>query len=469
MAIRYLSFDFDGCLFNSNYVKADHGGFTKHLGDAVLIHNRAFLDQIKLENADFDEVYALIGSNRQSYELDYANMGSRTTFKGSCVPAIKTICEDLDVKFNPFLIADVTANLPHGTSYNLIMQEIKDNSYFEDPKQSHATCDMDDTKRSLLFAQVQNAAAKHPQEEIIFDFFDDRDDILYGLSDLFKNHPHLLPKNVTLRLNKYTGADVNLLTSLKGTGELYSDYCEHVINMLEASSNWNVFDEYLAKIQTGVGETSSIDVTEVTAENHSNITELAEPLASVGPEMATVEFTETIDETEELPKEKEATEMTSVDYLDTYDLLEKYLEGAETDSYDSISDTSESTSDDSDIEFDIENGSEKETEAQSYALGDLSFDDSNKENSPELVEAHSIENHAGIGKPIVAAETATSHSNSAIEQAGTSAIRTQELNLNPASNPGRNQYAFHKPAQINRAPMKLPTDNLCNSSSCLVS
>ncbi|RUR28392.1 hypothetical protein [Legionella qingyii] len=313
MKIRYLSFDFDGCLFNPSYAQAEHFEFTKHLGDAVLVHNRRFLEQIKRENAAFDNVVALIGSNRQSYETDQLNMGPQKAFKGSCCPAIKTVCADLNITFDPFLLADVTGNLPFGTSYNLIMQEIEAGNFMQDTTQyEHATCPGEEYKVSLLFAQMQKAAADHPNEEIIFDFFDDRYEILMGRAkEFFTKYPHMIPKNVTLRMNRYAGDDVTLMASIEGTGEPYSNYPEHVNNML--NDLW-AHDE----IANSLKPISNEQHTDIVLENNYKFEEQVKALETAiqtGEYIALnlaareidhiVEYTEAVDTNEELSTEKE--------------------------------------------------------------------------------------------------------------------------------------------------------------------
>lgn len=465
MAIRYLSFDFDGCLFNLDYIQSPHLEFKKHLGDAVLVHNRAFLDQLKIENTQFDEVVALIGSNRQSYVDDANNYGfSPSTFKGSCFPAIRTVCADLNVKFDPFLLADVAGNLPFGTSYDLIMQEIADDTY-ADPKRTHATCTMDETKRTLLFAQMQKAAADHPNEKIIFDFFDDRDDILtWHLYEFYTQHPHMIPKNVTLRLNKYMGSDVTLLASIEGTGESHSDYCEHVNYMLD--NLWghydfantlkliskehtdSVLENFIKLEEQAIALESSIHKGEHIVEHTETINELGAALASLNlaaQEIESVDDYMDVDENEELATEKEAG-VTTNDFSDMSD---------------------ESSDEDSDLEFFEDNGREKELDAGTDDISDsdLSVDASDEESDLELVEDNGREKEADAGKQTLATEPSTIHARSQAEPAN--------QQRNPAGNPGRNQYAFLKPVaapKINRAPIALPEDKLCTSgSSCLIS
>ncbi|WP_454782632.1 hypothetical protein [Legionella sp. WA2022007384] len=229
MTIRYLSFDFDGCLFNKKYAALPDKDLTKHLGNAVLDTNRTFLDWIKKGNAKSSAVYAFIGSTRQDYSIDLMNSGYIYNFRGSCCPAIETICNALGMNLDPLMLADIEGDLESGTSFNRIMDEIKNNTWMDSRKNIHKHISLDvdkvdEYKRTILFAQMQKAAADHPDETIVFDFFDDRLDILFTLKDYFTKHPHLIPKNVRLRLNAYAGEDVSLKAEISGVGAPIANY-----------------------------------------------------------------------------------------------------------------------------------------------------------------------------------------------------------------------------------------------------
>ncbi|MCW8400245.1 hypothetical protein OQJ26_15780 [Legionella sp. PATHC038] len=233
MTIRVLSFDFDGCLFNTAYSNAPYTNFDKHLTDAVLIHNEKFLEQLRHENERFSQVIAMIGSNRQSFAIDILNRGFLQSFKGSCCSAIQTVCNYLHVDFNPLLLADLYNSLEPGTAYQLIMDEIKSGKWIDGGALEHKECPVDQFKVPLIFAQMQEAAAKNPDEQIIFDFYDDRHDILASLQEFYSSHPHTIPKNVLLRLNHYDGAEPTLKEVLVGEGTVLNNYPEIVVNMLD--------------------------------------------------------------------------------------------------------------------------------------------------------------------------------------------------------------------------------------------
>lgn len=220
MMIRVLSLDFDGCLFHQGYISSGNKD--------VINSNADFLATIKQTNQEFTKVYTLVGSNRQSFNVDLLNMIG----KGSCFPAIQRISRHLDTTFDRFLLADIFGDLPAGTSYNRAM--ISMTGGFEEGE-SHSDWIFDETKVTLIYAQIHKIATQHPNEPIIFDFYDDRGngarahhDILEHLRDFYTTHAHLIPANVTLRLHQYAGGPVTLMNEIKGTGFIDENYRQTV-------------------------------------------------------------------------------------------------------------------------------------------------------------------------------------------------------------------------------------------------
>jgi len=109
MAIRILSFDFDGCLFNINF----HSSRIKN----IIRANLSFLNKIRKQNHMFSDAVTFIGSNRQSHAIDRANSVHNGT--GSCFPAIQKVSNYLHTALDPFLLADIYGDLPDGTAYFL--------------------------------------------------------------------------------------------------------------------------------------------------------------------------------------------------------------------------------------------------------------------------------------------------------------------------------------------------------------
>lgn len=222
---RVLSFDFDGCLFNLTYMKANDRD--------VVQHNLEFLEYIKSENSAFEKVTCFIGSNRQSKALDDNNryaIGPEGFFdKGSCFPAIRVLSEYLNASLDATLLADIVHDLPEGESYR--------RATTSDYQGDHVDTYFDGTKLTLLYAQIHKAAMEDPTAEIIYDFYDDREDILYALKEFFKRSPGLIPQNVTLRLNQYAGKREGALLPVyhasTGEGFIDSNYRLTVKHMFE--------------------------------------------------------------------------------------------------------------------------------------------------------------------------------------------------------------------------------------------
>ena len=77
------------------------------------------------------------------------------------------------------------------------------------------------------FTQIEHQFQHRHQTKdypVVFDFYDDRQDILSGLNNFFSAHPELLPRNVILRLHRYDAHSSNYLNacyaSIKGTGKI---------------------------------------------------------------------------------------------------------------------------------------------------------------------------------------------------------------------------------------------------------
>ena len=221
-SVRVLSFDFDGCLFNKNYKWESTAGRRSY--NAVIVKNKPFLDAIKIENTLYREVTAFIGSARQSKWLDKAN--SRRNGTESCFDAIQKVCHYLHIEFNPLLLTDVYQGLPGGTSYwRAIGAEPGNNLDFPG----------DETKLTLIYAQMHAAALEYPNDTITFDFYDDRAHdtshargILSFLSQVFKEYPQLIPSNVLLRLNHYAGARPSVFSVINGRGPCERHYVSKI-------------------------------------------------------------------------------------------------------------------------------------------------------------------------------------------------------------------------------------------------
>ncbi len=237
MAIRVLSFDFDGCLFHTACRSSPLKG--------VVAQNQNFLDLIKTENKQFSKVITFVGSNRQSKDVDDVN--AIAWGRGSCFPAIIEVSEVLSATLDRFLLADVYGGLRDGESFARAIQSDTGSSGSSGSPGSpvaHADWLFDETKVTILYAQMHKIAMENPTTEIVFEFYDDRGcgkrrlvDILEWLKTFYETHHVLIPKNVTLRLNHYAGNTVTKTSEIKGTGEIDENFRETVKEMAEQTRN----------------------------------------------------------------------------------------------------------------------------------------------------------------------------------------------------------------------------------------
>lgn len=203
--------DADGCFFAGhenlkNHIKTTKSGITK--------------TNTKL----------MCGSARQDIFTDYSNASSRGT--PSIFKALFVFSEELACDLDRFLLADLYNNKDDGYNFDLGLEQLDDEGKYHkaiaDQHHYDQWC-FDDSKFTLLYAQLHHVAKKYPNDDIVFNFYDDRESILKGLRMVFINYPHLMPKNVTLKLHKYAGKQVELLTVKSGTGEVDLNYRSTVV------------------------------------------------------------------------------------------------------------------------------------------------------------------------------------------------------------------------------------------------
>ncbi|MDR3442413.1 MAG: hypothetical protein P4L65_05290 [Legionella sp.] len=230
MTIRVLSLDFDGCLAHIAYLKST--------ARDIIDSNRRFLRALRRDNHLYKESTIFIGSNRQSKNTENGNAKNNNAF---CFPVMDEVKDYLQVTFDTFLLADIYGDLQAGLSYHRAMNK----GY----RGAHAGWIFDETKVTLLYAQMHKIAHEEPHEPIIFDFYDDRsEDILPWLTTFYTDYPELIPNNVTLRLNHYAGAKHTLLSQIQGTGFIDSNYRQTVKDMAEQT----IAQQPAASIQTKI-------------------------------------------------------------------------------------------------------------------------------------------------------------------------------------------------------------------------
>lgn len=224
--ILYISPDFDECLFNRRYQYSDDE-------NRLINKNLMFFNRVmgEIKTGEFKEVVLMSGSSRQSLYNDYDNSqrylnlpSTESSFTAldnirnhlkKCVKEDLTV-KDVTVKRDPILLADLYGDRPSGDTFEKATNDIEA-AYKLAPALSkpHESTKIkgydypgylyDVSKITLLYMQMHKAASDNPNEEIIFNFYDDRQDILVGLSDFFSIHNYLMPPNLTLNLYSYKG------------------------------------------------------------------------------------------------------------------------------------------------------------------------------------------------------------------------------------------------------------------------
>lgn len=212
--IKVASVDADGCIFRFDVLSTI-------IPRDVVTQNKVLLTHIKSEMAGYDKKILMSGSNRQSYRIDKVNADRNNTMLFA--DALLLIYQHLTstqptVELNKYLLADSYANLAHGHSFDLITAPDRHEHT------NHKEYIFDKFKLSLLYAQMHKIASENPDDEIVFDFFDDREDILYSLQNTFSKHPELIPPNLTLHLYQYNNKILTPFFETKGNSNNLIDY-----------------------------------------------------------------------------------------------------------------------------------------------------------------------------------------------------------------------------------------------------
>jgi hypothetical protein len=202
---------------------------------------------------------------------------------------VKQVSDYLGSTLDPFLLADIYGALPSGESYAHAIDK--------DYKGSHSDWLFDETKATIIYAQMHKSALENPNEEIIFDFYDDRGfgmrapkDILEELHEFFSKNPELIPPNVTLRLNHYAGDKVRSMEPIKGKKDniIDANYRKTVLDMAEVTKkNDTNYDGIMTPIYVARN---------VTAKDLNNRLALMLPIKSVAPLVSVKEGVDEVDE-----------------------------------------------------------------------------------------------------------------------------------------------------------------------------
>ena len=128
-------------------------------------------------------------------------------------------------------MSDLCSEEKHGTNFD---QTISNRQLIN--KTGHELHDKainDKTKVTLLYTQMHKIASEHPDDTILFDFYDDQNYILNSLKYTFAVHPDLIPKNVTLNLKQYDGKCLSNIKSIQGEGRIDFNYADNIKLLLQ--------------------------------------------------------------------------------------------------------------------------------------------------------------------------------------------------------------------------------------------
>lgn len=225
--INIRSFDMDGCIFNTKYLSL-------HSQNRLIEANEKLIEGIsrEIQQEQYDIVYCMLGSNRQSLRIEKINQRNGNSFG-----ALFALCEELQKRVTPikchvdkYLLADTYGKVANGENCSKALKN----------SQSYQFADwlFDDSKLTIVYAQIHKIASENPSAEITYDFYDDRylnKDILKGLADFFTANPDLVPHNLRIRFHHYAGADVTQVAEIAGKGKIDKNYQDHIHLMIHSA------------------------------------------------------------------------------------------------------------------------------------------------------------------------------------------------------------------------------------------
>lgn len=253
--VQAYSFDADNCLYNKDYYRSTNPLIQ---GDVIAANNKllsGIKDEINTQNCN--DVRIFIGSARQDIIIDFLNTFLKSQGikkqKLNVTPetAVETIqkiaeaiskdCPNTRIAIEKMLMADITSDHSNGHAFSAFINSVNStaetltdikskinfltglSSALKRHFKGHSQWSInDETKCSIVYAQVHKLAEEFDRNgekaNIVFNFYDDREDITNDVQHLFEARRDLLPHNVTLNVYQYNGDTPVLKSSIKGTG-----------------------------------------------------------------------------------------------------------------------------------------------------------------------------------------------------------------------------------------------------------
>lgn len=250
LKIHVLSFDADGCLFHARY-RWNWNDLNPENQNKIIATNKEFLDSIKSNSSQYDTEFVLNGSARQTAFIDDINATNPKNPEfctESCFTALQKVCTYIGVPLNKFLLPDAYDNIPDGTTFDeaLLALDERTPPMTQSKQYPRSTFISDVSKLTLLYAQMHKVAKENPHDDVIFDFYDDKGKnknpnfrLLDDLYAFFELYPEMIPRNVTLRLNKYVGKGVTPYSPIKGYGVIDTHYKSTIKQMVTIAKRQN--------------------------------------------------------------------------------------------------------------------------------------------------------------------------------------------------------------------------------------
>lgn len=253
MPILISSFDHDGCLASNKFKTiSELIAAQKVLFDGILSQ---YGEEIN-GSPYFTAHKVMIGSNRQSFNVDCIN--AIKNGNGMVMPLAQAISTRLNAEFDELTLADIKAKKKPGYHTKLFLKVAKElgldldlrmhfaeltliHKFIEKFGSSYRFSDFDysEDKINILYAQIHHQASLYPDEEITFNFFDDKRSILNSLYEFFKKFPELLPENIQLNLYLYNQFEFCLLyPSIYGQNFIDFNYYETVNIMAQIAKSF---------------------------------------------------------------------------------------------------------------------------------------------------------------------------------------------------------------------------------------
>ncbi|OAJ34432.1 hypothetical protein [Piscirickettsia salmonis] len=159
---RFISLDFDGCLYNANIdnVRAFNSP-GKPKEDLTLEHlitiNQKLITHLNNQAKEFTSSTVFLGSDRQDYKKEKLNSNREGQY---CYPFMVDFAKKISAGFDPLLIADIYNDLAPGETFRQALQ----NYHVPEKHEQDPHTQPDSSKLTLLYAQMHKAATENPRK-----------------------------------------------------------------------------------------------------------------------------------------------------------------------------------------------------------------------------------------------------------------------------------------------------------------